>query len=982
MAQIVIAAAGAAAGFMIGGPTGAQVGWMAGSMLGSLVAPTKVQGAQQQLMDLRITGTDYGQPIPYARGSVRVAGQMWWNTDRRPTTTTSTSGGGGKGGGPEASSSTTTYDMDCLIGLLEKEIVGIRRIWNNGDLVYTAAGDATSGSLDASANTDKWTRLTVYTGAADQLPDPTYEAAVTTALAPAYRGRSYVFIEGLQLGTSGAVPNLTFDVVVDGSSAPYSGSFGTLDSSKKSANVELSGGDLTSASIAGAPSLTYFSVDGQPAKSSGKWYVEAELKADPTGSFVAVSLMPDGSVPADGDIPGGGGSGTAGYTVDAIAGNIWHGGTVTTGYSPGFYYLLPFWIGMYFDADNGTVGWIINGVDYGIAFYGLSGAFVPCITGMKGSGTPSGIDATINFGGSAWHTDPPAGYYGWNDTDASLVVSASPPDLDDVVSDLCLRAGLDASQIDVTGLASITRKVESMAISQIAPTRQALELLMSAFFFGMTLSDKLYFIPRGGSSVASIPYEDLGAHFVGSEQQPEPLELLQANDLEIPAQVALTYVNIDDDYQSDTQYSDRLISAASGTVSAVQMALGMTPAEAKAIADTLLLDQAASMLTTTISLLGDYAALEPTDPVTITDKDGTEYRMRLIKRTDSYPLLAFDAVLDDVSVLTSQGITSADYSSSTVVAAAVDTSMELMDIPILRDADNDAGFYVATKGSGTPYAGSAVYGSADDVDYTLQATVSESAVFGTCSTTLGDWTGPRIFDERNSVTVNVGSATLASSTRSAILNSLSVNAMLVGSEIIQFRTATLVSAGVYTLTGLLRGCRGTEWAMTGHAASERCVLLRTAGLRRIALANSDIGLSRYYKGVTIGRALSTATAEAFTDNAVGLKPFSPILLKAARDGSNNITFTWQRRTRLSVRMIGALGISVPLGEDAEAYELDVYADGTYTTVVRTISASAETASYTAAQQTADGLTPGDPVNCKLYQISAYAGRGYALEKAA
>ena len=34
--------------------------------------------------------------------------------------------------------------------------------------------------------------------------------------APAYRGRGSVFIEGLQLGQSGQVPNLTFEVVVDG----------------------------------------------------------------------------------------------------------------------------------------------------------------------------------------------------------------------------------------------------------------------------------------------------------------------------------------------------------------------------------------------------------------------------------------------------------------------------------------------------------------------------------------------------------------------------------------------------------------------------------------------------------------------------------------------------------------------------------------------------------------------------------------------
>jgi hypothetical protein len=64
------------------------------------------------------------------------------------------------------------------------------------------------------------------------------------------------------------------------------------------------------------------------------------------------------------------------------------------------------------------------------------------------------------------------------------------------------------------------------------------------------------------------------------------------------------------------------------------------------------------------------------------------------------------------------------------------------------------------------------------------------------------------------------------------------NACLIGSEIVQFRDASLVSAGVYTLKGLLRGRRGTEASMTGHASGERFVLLRATGLRRIEMQTS------------------------------------------------------------------------------------------------------------------------------------------------
>lgn len=231
MAQLIISAAGAAVGAMFGQPA---LGWAIGSYIGgSMFGPkaATIHQGSQPLMDLRVTGSEYGQCIPYVRGSAGIAGQMWWNTDRRATTTvTSSGGGGGKGGGgggsgsPVVETSTTTYDMDCLIGLTDNQIAGIARVWSNGALIYTASSGATADSIAASEVANAWTRLTVYTGASDQLPDPTYEAAVGAAEAPAYRGRGSVFIEGLKLGTSGQIPNLVFEVVADGTmTAPNTG---------------------------------------------------------------------------------------------------------------------------------------------------------------------------------------------------------------------------------------------------------------------------------------------------------------------------------------------------------------------------------------------------------------------------------------------------------------------------------------------------------------------------------------------------------------------------------------------------------------------------------------------------------------------------------------------------------------------------------------------------------------------------------------
>jgi hypothetical protein len=129
----------------------------------------------------------------------------------------------------------------------------------------------------------------------------------------------------------------------------------------------------------------------------------------------------------------------------------------------------------------------------------------------------------------------------------------------------------------------------------------------------------------------------------------------------------------------------------------------------------------------------------------------------------------------------------------------------------------------------------------------------------------------------------------------------------------------------------------------------------------------------YYKAVSAGLAIASATDTLFTETGASLKPYSPVAIAGARDGSNNLTITWIRRARLYAEWSD--GVDVPLDEPAEAYELDVL-DGA--TVVRTITdLSSPTASYSAAEQTADFGAPQSAVAVNVYQISSRVGRGFA-----
>ena len=971
MAQLIVAAAGAAIGGMLApgivafGMTGASIGWMAGSMLGSAFAPTQ-KGQGPRLDDLKVSSSSYGTPIPYLAGHPRVAGQIVWASAKREIATTQEAGKGG--GGSEYT--TYTYEVDLLYLLSDNEIEGMSRVWKNGELVYSVLIDSDDATVDASINNGGWSRMTVYTGSAEQLPDPDYEAAVGTANAPAYRGRGSVFIKSLQLGGSGQIPNLTFEVQTNatfgGARTPWVDDLDTLlllhgeggaivDSSSYGRVITVTGTPVISTSYAAVgESSIYHGASGFITPDMGTLTIPGNFCVEGWFSDNANEMLmyfSSGSYLYNGLFRFPSGATVAVNTTSITLGTWRHlrinrqDGVVRT-YTDGVLYaslanseelnLSNFCIGRFVPNNN-------------LYFGGYSDE-------IRISNTSRGIEDFV--------PNPPTTTIAPIDTSVLSVTNA-----------ICLSSGLSAGQFDTSALSTITRPVRAMAISQVSSARTVLEMLGAAYHFDCVLSDKLYFRPRASASAATLTFDEFGVA-VDSNSDADPLPLMMANELEIPAQMAITFSNTDGDYQTDTQYSDRLLTGQEST-SATVLPLGFTASEGKQIADALLLDKAVSALTTTVSVNVSRTKLEPTDVVTLTADDGSTFRMRVTNKKESNGVITLGCVADDSTVFTQAGVTAGGTASQTVVLPTPTTDFALLDIPLLRDADNLPGFYVAVEGSAANWSNCAVYTSLDDLTYSLVTTMADQTAIGTCTTTLGDWTGGNVFDETNTVTVDVGAIPqLASVTRDDLLTNQAVNAALIGGELVQYRTATLVSAGVYTLSGLLRGRRGTEWASTGHAATERFVVLGTSGMRHIALQSGDLGSARYYKVVSAGQRLSAVTAQAITPAGVALECFSPVNARANRDTTDTV-LTWTRRTRLSTRLTGTLPISAPLGETSESYEVEVW-DATYTTLKRTITAASETATYTSAQQVTDFGSDQTVLYLKIYQLSATVGRGYPL----
>lgn len=182
--------AGLAGGFLLG-PSGFVAGWT----IGSAYAAGRKTIEQDGLEDLTFQTSTYGVTLPYVVGKSRVAGNIIWADTKREHSDTY----------QETKFSPNvevlTYTLSFAIALCRGPILGISRVWADGKLVVDARVDPNllPGQL--------------YLGSDTQLPDPTMEAALGAGNVPAYRGIAYMVMTDLNLGTTGRVPQFSFEVI-------------------------------------------------------------------------------------------------------------------------------------------------------------------------------------------------------------------------------------------------------------------------------------------------------------------------------------------------------------------------------------------------------------------------------------------------------------------------------------------------------------------------------------------------------------------------------------------------------------------------------------------------------------------------------------------------------------------------------------------------------------------------------------------------
>jgi len=441
------------------------------------------------------------------------------------------------------------------------------------------------------------------------------------------------------------------------------------------------------------------------------------------------------------------------------------------------------------------------------------------------------------------------------------------------------------------------------------------------------------------------------------DETKELITSVRKNELEFPSEVSVTYSNVDNDYQVGTEYARRLTATHENKV-VINLPMALTATEAAKIAD-IALNSAWCSGRYSYSFSTTYAHLKlsPGDLITIPLNTGRTELVKIISvEYGPTGLINYEAVPEVPSLYNSLVSGNNTVYIPTSLTIAGPTILSMIDCCLLRDKDDSLGWYLGMGGYSTSWAGATLFKSFDSGSTYIQSTYIPSlnaTNSGTTMTTLAAGS-TTCWDNINTFTVKLYTGTLSSAaTELAVLNG--GNVLLVGGpgrwELVQFKTATPgATPGEYTLSNLLRGRKGTEWAVGTHQSFDTVIVLNSKNLNNLSTPSSELNSSIAYKCVPSGQSLEASTRVNYTYTGERLRPLSPVQVSAYRTsttGAYDIIIRWVRRDRIDA---GWNNFSdIPQSEAVDKWRIEFFTTSGFTT---------KTAFYTANNTTLDALVSG------------------------
>lgn len=193
-----------------------------------------------------------------------------------------------------------------------------------------------------------------------------------------------------------------------------------------------------------------------------------------------------------------------------------------------------------------------------------------------------------------------------------------------IVDDICDLSGIDsATEVDTTAL---TAQLNGFTLNEAMRSRAALQVLMEGFFFGAVESDGvLKFIPWGEASIVSIPETDLAA---SAGERPQQLITSRREEIGMPAELNLLYVDPHTDYQINIQRAMKRQLTQSKEILSIRLPVALDQNVAKQICAKMFQQIWTERIGHTIVISRKYMYLDPGDVITIIE-GGIQHTMRI-----------------------------------------------------------------------------------------------------------------------------------------------------------------------------------------------------------------------------------------------------------------------------------------------------------------------------------------------------------------
>jgi hypothetical protein len=533
-----------------------------------------------------------------------------------------------------------------------------------------------------------------------------------------------------------------------------------------------------------------------------------------------------------------------------------------------------------------------------------------------------------------------------------------------LIEAVCATHGLaDADAAAVEGLAG------GFQIERPMSGREALEDLMRVFGIDAVESGgRLRFFMRNVTAEAVADVGDLAE--LAAEQ---PLyAVTRAQEADLPAGLKLAYLEAALDYRLAAVEARKAGGSGKRDI-VIELPAAVSQADALKRAEVSLQESWSAREQAEFALPPSYIALEPGDVVRLTLEDGPA-RIRIEEISDG-TLRKIRGRSFDASVLTPSDAPQRGEGASSAILYGR-PSVAILDLPLASDgADAHAPWLAAAA---KPWPGSlAVNRRTGASSFSFNRLIESRATMGFLTAAVA--AGPiHVFDRGTALEVQLTAGELSSVSAEEMLqgaNAAAIGSMETGWEIIQFSQAVLTGERRYRLSLLLRGRRGSEPEMLAlRPVGQRFVLL-DAGVVQPVLSESQAGLQQEWRiGPPQYDLARGQTSLTHAGKRLGLRPLAPCHARATRSGGD-ILISWIRRSRFDTE--GWEAGDVPLGEEAEAYRLQILSGGT---VKRAANINTAQYLYTAAEIAADFGAAPQSIGLRLQQLSTAFGPGASLER--